>query len=516
MKTQLQAPLLGLGICFAIGILMASKLSLSFWPILLPPLLIFLILFIWDRKIHHLAYEKWMVRLIIVVFLGLGFAFAQLAKIDRSEIVLSDYQCDSNWFYGKLSTDFKRTPYGYQAFLGVEAIHLDSSWKSTEAELQFYVKELADSTWQKGQYLLFQAYIKPIFSSGSEYHRYLLSRKIEHLAYAKKLSCLEIHRSNHSFFDHHRKRMSGRIDSLLEEPPLAALAKAMFLGDKSGLKKEQKVSFTGAGLSHILAISGLHVGIVFICLNLILFPLNLILFGRKIRYFLVFLALLYYMLLCGAGPSVVRAVCMFGTILLFRIFNKRFSLFNVLAISAWIQMLLEPNIIFDIGFQLSYTAVFALIYCMPSYQAFVKSPYPWLNALNSWLGVSLIASLATLPLCLYYFEQFPVYFLLSNVLASLISFSLVFLGFLFLLFLEVPLISDMLAEICSFFLHLLDILAEEIVKLPHAVLTHFSLTEKGLWILLIELVVMACLIALARIHRLDISHYSFRLNIIKT
>ena len=274
---------------------------------------------------------------------------------------------------------------------------------------------------------------------------------------------------------------------LLKDDRLLPLAKAMFLGNKGELSKEVRASFSHAGLSHILAISGLHVGIVFICFNLLLFPLNLLMHGRKIRMSLLLLFLLFYMILTGASPAVVRAVCMLGSVIVLRLFNLRYSAINIMAFSAWLQWVYDPAILFQPGFQLSYTAVFGLLLFYPLSQTLMKGPFLLLNTLNGWMVISLLASLFTAPLILYYFGEFPVYFLLANVLASALSFFLVLGGCLWMLFVNVPFLSECLASLCENMLGLLEIIAVEIARLPFARIELGNVQLEAVIILLIQL-----------------------------
>jgi len=163
-------------------------------------------------------------------------------------------------------------------------------------------------------------------------------------------------------------------------------------------------------------------------------------------------------------------------------------------------MLYDPAVVFQVGFQLSYAAVLGLLIFMPIYQQLTETPHRWLNTLNGWIGVSLIATCCTAPLSIFYFEQFPVYFLLSNLLASTLAFGLILSGFLWLICMWIPYVSDIFASICEFFLWALHLIATEISQLPFALISEFFWSHKGVQIVLLELVMAILFICLPRLY----------------
>ncbi|MEM8892237.1 MAG: ComEC/Rec2 family competence protein, partial [Bacteroidota bacterium] len=434
--------------------------------------------------------------MILAVFVLLGYARAKLTHIEYYAHSLKEVECKESWMRGTLLKDLKKTKFGYQSEFELEAVQIDSVWHRVGDKVQLEFKQAPDTIINEGDYLLISAYIKPFLDKDNDYYQFLATKGIFHKAYVKER---EVKKRADSFFaliGQFRKRLEGRIEELLVDEKLVPLAKAMFLGNKTGLAKEVRSSFSHAGLSHILAISGLHVGIVFLCFNLLLFPLNLILHGRKVRMCLLLIFLLFYMLLTGASPAVVRAVCMLGTVLILRLFNLRYSAINIMAFSAWLQLVYDPQILFQAGFQLSYAAVFGLLLFYPLSQALIKGPFLLLNTLNGWIGVSLLASLFTAPFILYYFGEFPVYFLLANVLASALSFFLVLGGFLWMLCAEIPYVSEILANICESMLSLLQLIAKEIAHLPYSIIKLSDFQTEAVLLLMIQLLLAATLFLL--------------------
>jgi len=193
-----------------------------------------------------------------------------------------------------------------------------------------------------------------------------------------------------------------------------AIASALVLGDKSLLSTDLRESFGAAGAMHVLAVSGLHVGII---LELLLF-----LFGRMPRIFtkkratiLSLIILWGYALIIGFPPSVVRATLMFSFLAISRLSSDQSDSLNTLFLSALVMLIFKPLLIYDIGFQLSYLAMIGILTIQKPIASIFHIRNKWLRKIWEGTTVGIAAQLFTFPLTLYYFNQFPNYFLLTNI-----------------------------------------------------------------------------------------------------
>jgi competence protein ComEC len=213
-----------------------------------------------------------------------------------------------------------------------------------------------------------------------------------------------------------------------------AVASALILGYRSDLDKELMTAYAGAGATHVLAVSGLHVGIVYVILNFLLKFLNRYRYGRIIRTIILVLLLFSYAALTGLSASVFRAATMFSFVAIGSAFNRNTNIFNTLAASAFCLILYEPMIIMQVGFQLSYTAVIGIVLIQPR----LFKLYTFKNQLLDWAWsitcVSVAAQIATFPLGLLYFHQFPNLFLISNLLVIPAAAAILYLGFSLFIF----------------------------------------------------------------------------------
>jgi len=230
-----------------------------------------------------------------------------------------------------------------------------------------------------------------------------------------------------------RRTLMDRIDRSIEGPDERAILYSLLLGYRAELGQEVKQQFVRSGSMHILAVSGLHVGILYLLPALLIRKIRGSVPGRLLAT-LVLLALLWsYAMLTGLSPSVVRAVTMCSVHRIAILTGRRTGIFHVLSLTAFIMVLSRPAIIFEAGFQLSFTAVAGIA----GFQKPLSSLIPakgWL-AKRAWqlVTVSLAAQLATAPLSLYYFHQFSNVFLLSNLVVIPLATVILYVGLAFIL-----------------------------------------------------------------------------------
>ena len=231
-----------------------------------------------------------------------------------------------------------------------------------------------------------------------------------------------------------------------------ALTSAITIGHKASLKGSTKQYFSASGASHLLAVSGLHVGIIYAAISLLLTPLRRFKKGQHKDQLLVVLLLWGYAFLCGLPPSIVRAVTMFSVGALGVITKQKSQSINNVCFTAFIMLLYNPHYLFDMGFQLSFSAVTGILLYVESRKSKVKSQCKvsaetskTTNRLLTWVkdmcGISLVAQLATLPLILYYFGTFPTYFLLTNLVMIPLGTLLVYACLLLFILSPTPLAS---------------------------------------------------------------------------
>ena len=206
-----------------------------------------------------------------------------------------------------------------------------------------------------------------------------------------------------------------------------SIVSALLLGQKSLMDKETVDNYSKAGVIHILAISGLHIGILYFFLAFISKPLEQFKQGKLLKLLFIVTFLWIFALVTGLPASVTRAVTLFTFISIGKHFGQQSNIYNAVAVSALILLVFNPNFIFDVGFQLSYVAVLSILLFQPFFEKFYFSKNKIAIYFVYIILISLVAQIGVLPLSLYYFNQMPLLFLLANIVViPLASFVLIF------------------------------------------------------------------------------------------
>ncbi len=191
---------------------------------------------------------------------------------------------------------------------------------------------------------------------------------------------------------------------------------ALLLGQKRNLDKEVQQAFANTGTIHVLAVSGLHVGMVYLLLSFLLRGFSNSIKARIIRFFIEISAIWMFAALSGMSPSVNRACLMFSILGVGKILNRPVHLYNTLATSAIILCTIDPYTLFNLGFQLSYLAVFGIAFWQSNLVGLIKFRFKSVNYLWQMATVSTSAQLGTLPIGLLIFQRFPIWFLPANLI----------------------------------------------------------------------------------------------------
>jgi competence protein ComEC len=192
---------------------------------------------------------------------------------------------------------------------------------------------------------------------------------------------------------------------------------ALLLGQRTDISKETYDNYKNAGAVHILALSGLHIGVLLLVLQFLLQPLEHLPHGKKISLLLAVLLLWGFAFLAGLSASIVRACAMFSFVAYSLYLNRPSNTFNILALSMFfILLFINPNLLFHVGFQMSYAAVLAIVWIYPILQKLWYPKYKPIRYVWQLLSISVAAQLGVLPISFFYFHQFPGLFFISNLL----------------------------------------------------------------------------------------------------
>lgn len=282
-----------------------------------------------------------------------------------------------------------------------------------------------------------------------------------------------------------REKQVAKYRRLIKNDEAFAVASTLILGYRADLNQETLSAYSRTGTIHALSVSGAHVAIIYVVLDLLFFFLNNNRALKMLKLLLICALIWGYALLTGLSPSVVRSAIMITVLIMAKGLSKKTNSYNVLAFSAFCQLAYHPFLIWDVGFQLSYLAVFGLIYLQPKIYNLLYAGPNWIDKLWSFTSMSLAAQVVTFPLSIYYFHQFPLYFLFANLLITIPLILMMYLGIVVL----IPPFG-FLSPVLEWIINFTNAVLKWMASLPYA---SFS----SIWINLPELTLLSLFLGLA-------------------
>ena len=257
----------------------------------------------------------------------------------------------------------------------------------------------------------------PLNPNQFDYKAYLKNQYIYHQIFADNSQLLTTRSNVHTVFGYAarlRTRINVQLKSHHFKPDELALLNALLLGQRQDISADILNSYSKAGAMHILAVSGLHVGIVLLLLNSLFKPLEYLKHGKLLKIALIVIILWGFAVVAGLSASVTRAVTMFSIVAIGMNLKRPSNIFNTLAISMFFLLLFKPLFLFDVGFQMSYLAVIAIVSFQPLMVNLWRPTFMPFKNLWEIFTITMAAQLGVMPISLFYFHQFPGLFFLSN------------------------------------------------------------------------------------------------------
>ncbi|TDO21011.1 competence protein ComEC [Pedobacter duraquae] len=227
-----------------------------------------------------------------------------------------------------------------------------------------------------------------------------------------------------------RKKQVDKLTTLIKDKEAAAVAVTLILGYRSDLSATTISSYARTGTIHALSVSGMHVGLIYLLLDKMLIVMNYRKWAKRLKLVVIVLLIWAYALLTGFSPAVLRSAIMITVMITATASRRITSGLNILAFSACVLLVTDTFLMFDVGFQLSYLSVFGLLTIQPVIRKWFTFKNYLMRTIWDAIALSLAAQLFTFPLALYYFHQFPVYFLFSNLLIAIPVTLMMYLGIL--------------------------------------------------------------------------------------
>lgn len=485
----LQFPMVRMTIWLVMGILFSyyTKLNPNWaFGLLFASVSIFIITYFAAKK--HLQFS--------LVFGGMTYLLAFFIGVSTQAIHNDFYRSDNYIHQVKSSNQehkikviilekLKANTYSQKYVANVKSI--DNQESSGKILLNFSKKDSLENItvgniiYLNGKIVLHQ---KPKNPDQFDYGNYLNQKSIFGQMYVSSsdyIVSLKIDKSVFYYANKIRNRMLTNLKNSGFKTEELNVVAALVLGQKQDLSPEILQDYQFAGAIHILSVSGLHVGYLYLCLT---FLLNFLPKSKKYdlaKLIIIIISLWTFAILASLSPSVVRSVTMFSILAIGQILNSRANIYNTLFVSMFFILLFEPAFIFDVGFQLSYVAVFSIVWFYPIIEKLWTPKYKLITFFWKIMAVSTAAQIGTLPLSLYYFHQFPGLFFITNlVILPFIGFIMI-LGVVILLMAGFDFIPMLMSKTLEFSIYLLNIFIHWIASFQSFVLRDIPFNE---WLML--------------------------------
>jgi competence protein ComEC len=265
-----------------------------------------------------------------------------------------------------------------------------------------------------------------------------------------------IKKDSYYYADNIRNKFLKNLEATGFRPDELQVVIALLLGQQQDINPEIIKDYQIAGAVHILSVSGLHVGFIMLFIGFLLQPLPNTLWGKTVKIILILASLWIFALLAGFSPSVVRSVAMYSFIAIAVYYNRSKNIYHSLIVSLLVILLCNPSFLFDIGFQLSYSAVFFIVWLQPQMMKLWQPKNKILFYFWQIITVSLAAQIGTFPLSIYYFHQFPTLFLITNVLVIPLLGIIMILGVIVLLLAVADILPVFIAKVLEFLVQALN------------------------------------------------------------
>ena len=420
-----------------LGILILPYVDLSLAHIIglmaLCSILFLCLHFMPDRSFKHLE-NGLLIGLVLCVVMVLNFKPYQ-------EKDYGMYHYKTHQVLIEIKECHKQTNSQYTYIVELDALVNDSVYRLEAHCLLFQNRAIYSKHFYPGERFYASVYWKPILKAKHpalfNASKYWAAKGITECLWLQEGPLLPVEAST-SFFYKIRRQQARWLELIQQQnitAPARELLSALVLGDKRGVSQTLRSRFSNLGLAHTLALSGLHIGLIY---GVFAFLLRCIFkYKPRLQSLILVIIILFYALLTGLSPSVMRASFMFLLYAFALAVNRRTTPLNIVCVSALILLIYDANLLYDIGFQLSYMAVFGILYFYGFFKDFIADCSIVVKFILALAFVSLSAQLGTALLSVYYFHQFPLSFLWANVLVLPLVCCLLYAGvfYLFLLIL---------------------------------------------------------------------------------
>ncbi len=371
------------------------------------------------------------------------------------------------------------TKKGIRIFAKVKAIKNCEKWIPVRGNLVIYIRDTSHNLKVKYKDNLliaakYYAVSGPSNPEAFDFREYLRNKGIHHQAFIDKNDLVilkDVVQTNHFSLAYElRDKLLQKIGSYIDKDE-SGVAAALLLGYEGWLDPEQELSYSNAGVLHVLCVSGMHVALIYNLLAWLTGWMDKKKITRHFKYFLLLNLIWFYAMVTGFSPSVIRAAAMISFVIFGKWVDRNASVYNLLCGSCFLLFIFDPYLIRSTGFVLSFLAVCGIIFYHKLILPLWVPPNKVMFMVWELISVSLAAQLTTFPLSMFLFHQFPNYFLIANLIIIPLSTGVMYSGLLILVTDWIPFAGIIFGWATTKGISLLNLLVDRVASLPGALTT---------------------------------------------
>jgi competence protein ComEC len=424
--------------------------------------------------------------LFFLVFFFLGNLLVQINSQEFSNTHFSKHQ-KTTAIYAEITEAPIEKKSTHKVIVQIKRVKANGKWIKAKGKILCYIskskyKEKAYFP-KQGDCKLFSSATKSIEKNKNpgqfDYKQYLYYHNIYHQCFIKASEIKFVKREGNplkNFAFDLRKNLIRSFKNCGLKGNELAVASALLFGVTDQLDPALIRSYAGTGALHVLSVSGLHVAILYGFLQLVFGFLAYRKNGALLLGIITLVIIWFYAFLTGLTPSVLRSSTMFTFIVVGQILSRQSSVYNSIAASAFVLLCYDPFLIMEVGFQLSYLAVIGIILLYPIINRQIRIQNKLLKPVWDITSVSIAAQIATFPLGLLYFHQFPNYFIFSNLIVIPLSGIILYTGIIASVFSVFPIVQFLLVYLIELLIIVLNSIVDYIEKLPYSLIEGISIT----------------------------------------
>jgi len=376
-------------------------------------------------------------------------------------------------------------PKSWKTVVSIEKILENGKWQSAQGTVFLYIrKDSLLPNIQPGNQLIFSKPLQPIRNTGNpgefDYAAYCHRNGIYYQLFLNKEDFALLPEKHIGFLrqalNNTREWIIKKIDENITSREEASVAKALLIGYRNDMDKDTLQSFVNAGVVHIIAMGGMHLIMLAGIFIWLLAPVKRFRNGNSIHALLIIAIVWLFTFIAGAIPSVVRAAIMLTVYSFAGVLRRKYLVYNALAFSAFILLVINPNTLWDAGFLLSYSAVLSIAFFYKMILNQAKFENKIIKYLWEIVVMTLSVQILSLPFVLIFFHQFPVWSLLANVIAVPLSFVILYATVVMIMLAPIPFLSLLVGKFTTAVIWLLDCIIQFVDKLPLKIIDGINIT----------------------------------------